>query len=121
MSVTYCTLRPTHSALSLYTALIRPAKKGAGEGDKKGTVAGHSHAGREAARRMQRQRDREGSRSTSPKGLDRTQRSDYELADRWICRHRSFPCRCAADAEVAAAAACTESRPRAGCRHRCFP
>ena len=26
MSVTYCTLRPTHSALlSLYTALIRPA------------------------------------------------------------------------------------------------
>jgi hypothetical protein len=30
---------------------------------------------------MQRQRDREGSRSTSPKGLDRTQRSDYELAD----------------------------------------
>ena len=36
---------------------------------------------REAARRMQRQRDRDGSRSTSPKGLDRTQRSDYELAD----------------------------------------
>jgi hypothetical protein len=56
-------------------------KKGAGGGDKKGTVAGDSRAGREAARRMQRQRDREGSRSTSPKGLDRTQRSDYELAD----------------------------------------
>ena len=56
-------------------------KKVAGGGDKKGTVAGDSRAGREAARRMQRQRDREGSRSTSPKGLDRTQRSDYELAD----------------------------------------
>ena len=49
--------------------------------DKKGTVAGESRAGREAARRMQRQRDRDGSRSTSPKGLGCTQRSDYELAD----------------------------------------
>ena len=37
--------------------------------------------GREAARRMQRQGDREGSHSTSPKGLGYTQRSDYELAD----------------------------------------
>jgi len=59
----------------------QPDKKGAGASDKKGAVAGDSRAGREAARRMQRQRDREGSRSTSPKGLDRTQRSDYELAD----------------------------------------
>ena len=56
-------------------------KKGAGGGDKKGAVAGDSRAGREAARRMQRQRDRDGSRSTSPKGLGYTQRSDYELAD----------------------------------------
>ena len=48
-------------------------KKGAGGGDKKGAVAGDSRAGREAARRMQRQRDRDGSRSTSPKGLGCTQ------------------------------------------------
>jgi hypothetical protein len=60
---------------------LSPSQAGAGTSGVLRTGLARPDQGREAARRMQRQRDREGSRSTSPKGLDRTQRSDYELAD----------------------------------------
>ena len=62
---------------------LSQSQAGAGTSGVLRTGLAQPDLGREAARRMQRQRDREGSRSTSPKGHrdQNTQRSDYELAD----------------------------------------
>ena len=62
---------------------LSQSQAGAGTSGVLRTGLARPDLGREAARRMQRQRDREGSRSTSPKGHrdQNTQRSDYELAD----------------------------------------
>ena len=62
---------------------LSQSQAGAGTSGVLRTGLARPDLGREAARRMQRQRDREGSRSTSPKGQrdQNTLRSDYELAD----------------------------------------